>query len=266
MAYLVPYLPLPHHYMSRFGEAIRERREVVGYKTATACAEASVKLEKENPAQFRSFSQSSLSRWELDKTGEYIESAHSKSLRTLAYLLQWTSQEFLERVGIPIGPVPLIEEQRQENMFGWLERYGEKVDLSIRIPFYGSLAAGIKGFEMDEEPEEWSRFAPEELPKGSDPKKLYLVRANGGSMYEENMSRPVPDGARLLVEKDAMPEEGQLVAAYIPELGIGVVKQFHRQQGDVVLRSYAAGGPMFWASKYPDMRVEGVIKRVIYEP
>ena len=102
-------LPGIPYFMSRFGEAIRERREWVGFSTATACAQASERLEMDDPRSYKAFSQSSLSRWELDKTGGAIESAHGKSLRTLAYLLKWTSAEFEAHVGVSIGRVPQLD-------------------------------------------------------------------------------------------------------------------------------------------------------------
>lgn len=264
-----PALPLAAcpTYMSRYGEAIRERREVVGYKTGTACAEASAKLEREDPAAFKRFSQSSISRWENDKTGDFIEAAHGKSLRTLAYLLNWNSEEFERHVGVPIGRVPRLEDTGERKIFTFLERFGEPTSLTIRIPIYGTVAAGIRGFDRHDEPEEWRRFSPDELPKGiENPEKLFLVGANGTSMYEEGMLRPVPNGSWLLVEADAVPEEGQLVVAYIEERDLGVVKQFKRAEGNAFLRSYQVGGPAFWTQDFPDMRIEGVVRRVSYEP
>lgn len=111
--------------MPRYGEAIRERREFVGYSTATACANESVRLEREDPALFKKFSQSSLSRWELDRTGGLIESAHSKSLRTLAYLLGWNAEQFEWHVGVPVGRVPRLDdadtgvESRSDEAASW---------------------------------------------------------------------------------------------------------------------------------------------------
>lgn len=96
--------------MARFGEAIRERREWVGYRTATECAAASARLALDDPVTFKKFSQSSLSRWELDKTGEAIQGAHGKSLRTLAYLLKWSAADFERNVGVPIGKVPYFDD------------------------------------------------------------------------------------------------------------------------------------------------------------
>jgi SOS-response transcriptional repressor LexA len=251
--------------MSKYGEAIMERREVVGYKHATELAEVSVRLERENPAKFRKFSQQTLSRWENDRTGERIEGANAKALRTLAYLLKWDSHEFYEYVGVAIGPVPELEDEKRSNLFTFLERFGDKGVFAFRIPVFGSVAAGIKGFEVHAEPEEYIRFDASELPADvEDPSKLYLVRANGNSMYEEGMSKPIPDGAFLMVEAGAMPAEGKIVVAYIPERDLGVVKEYRKSENNSLLRSYRVGGPMFWASDHPDMRVEGVVRRVTF--
>lgn len=250
--------------MSRFGEAILERREVLG-ESGPRLAEESKKLEREDPDKFLAFSQQTLSRWEKDATGEHISASKMKMLATLSYLLKWTSSEFNEKVGVAIGPVPLLEDTTQSNMFSFLERYGEKAGLTVRIGFYGSVAAGVKGFEGHEEPIEYRRFAPEELPKGVDPNKLFLVKANGSSMYEDSVARPVPDGAMLLVEYDALPEVGKLVIAYIPERDLGVIKRYEEKNGNVMLRSYRVGGPVFWSEDYPSMRIIGVVRRVSYD-
>lgn len=250
--------------MSRFGEAIEERREVMGYKFGTELAEASILLERENPAKFKKFSQQTLSRWENDRTGEKIEGANAKALRTLAYLLKWDSQEFTEYVGVAIGPVPDIESQRKTNLFTFLERYGDKGTFTIRLPVYGSVAAGIKGFEVHREPEDYMRFDPAELPPGVDPACLYLVRANGNSMYEEDMPKPIPNGSLLMVEANAVPVNNEVVVAYIPERDLGVVKQYRTNGENSLLRSYRVGGPMFWAEDYPEMQIEGVVRRVTF--
>jgi SOS-response transcriptional repressor LexA len=148
---------------------------------------------------------------------------------------------------------------------GFLERVGYEADFSLELPAYGSLAAGIHGFEHQEHPERFMRFDRRELPQGVNLRKLYVVRVNGDSMYQENMRRPIPDGAWLVVEAGAVPAEGSIVVAYIPEKEIGVVKEYARVGNDVVLRSFKRGGPMFWSSEFPDMRVQGVVRAVTYK-
>ena len=85
-------------------------------------------------------------------------------------------------------------------------------------------------------------------------------------MYEEDLSRPVPHESTILVEADAIPEERRLVIAYIPERDLGVIKQFRRDNENVVLKSYRVGSPMFWAREYLEMRIVGVVRRISYEP
>lgn len=99
---MVAILQLPEH----CGAVLRARRRAVGFGSMSACAAASVALEERDPAIFRSFSRSSLNTWELDPAGESLEVAHSRAVRTLCYLLQWSGPDFTAYVGIPIGPVP----------------------------------------------------------------------------------------------------------------------------------------------------------------
>lgn len=127
-------------FMSRYGEAIRERREVIGFPTATACANASAQLELQDPTAFKRFSQSSLSRWELDRTGELIEAAHSRSLRTLSYLLKWSSEEFEQHVGVPIGRVPMIDEHEWPERGGWTLEFDNGTARRRPIALGGGLA------------------------------------------------------------------------------------------------------------------------------
>lgn len=265
LASLPPTFRVPYP-MTRYGEALRERREYVGFPTATACALKSSELERSDPANFKKFSQSSLSRWELDRTGELIEAAHGKSLRTLAYLLKWNRVEFTHNVGVPVGNVPFLDPQPRSGD-NFLDRVGEAVQLAIPIPDYGSVAAGIVGFEMSEHPLRYVHYSREEIPDGiEDLSRLYLVRANGDSMFQEGMKRPVPDGALLLVEAGALPQDGDVVLAYIEERELGVVKEYWTEDDAVLLRSYRKGGPTFWSSDYPSMRIVGVVRRVTYTP
>jgi SOS-response transcriptional repressor LexA len=184
------------------------------------------------------------------------------TLTQLAKSLEWSDHELLEATGIA---VPIHQPAVIATDTAFLDRYGDPASLTVRLPLYGTLAAGIKGFEFNNEAEEFIDYDKRELPRGANLEKLYVVKANGNSMFEENMTRPVPDGSMLLVESKAMPVDSQVVVAYIPEIEIGVVKQYRKTENDVLLKSYRQGGPVFWASQYPEMRVEGVVRRVTYE-
>lgn len=180
----------------------------------------------------------------------------------LAKSLEWSDHELIEATGVA---VPIQQPAALSTDTAFLDRYGDPASMTVRLPLFGSLAAGIKGFEFDKNAEEFIDYDRKELPKGIDVEKLYVVKANGNSMYEENMSRPIPNGSMLLVEAKALPAERQVVVAYIPELETGVIKQYTRSQADVLLKSYQRGGPVFWASQYPQMHIEGVVRRVTYE-
>lgn len=95
--------------MSRYGEAISERREVRGFLTASDLAARSKTAAAElNDPQFQAFSQQTLSRLESDKTGEFIANARPRIQRMLSCLLGWTADEFSAHVGITIPEVPYV--------------------------------------------------------------------------------------------------------------------------------------------------------------
>ncbi|MFA5552854.1 MAG: S24 family peptidase [Trueperaceae bacterium] len=128
-------------YMSRYGEAIRERREWVGFSTATDCARASEQLALDEPTKFKKFSQSSLSRWELDKTGQFIQGAHGMSLRTLAYLLKWNSDEFEQHVGVPVGKVPYLDDSHEQRNDVGVDEL-RVVGGLVKVPVFGIANGG----------------------------------------------------------------------------------------------------------------------------
>jgi SOS-response transcriptional repressor LexA len=249
------------------GRLIAERRQAVGFRSRGAMYNASVQLEVEDPSRFKAFSISSLRDWEQDETGERIARANNKTLRTLAYLLGWVGEDFHMRLGVSIGSVPRLEETKDQRIFTFIERFGTKYKPSVRLPVFGSVAAGINGFDLVEEPDHYEVFDESELPSGIDRSKLYLVWANGNSMYEEGMTPSIPNGSKLMVEHGAAPDNKQVVVAYIPERDIGVVKQFWKNptSEEVMLRSFQRGGPYFSAKEYPDMHVSGVVRRVVFD-
>src|SRR5690606_1843722 len=87
-------------WMPRFGEAIYERRDLLGISGPEASA-LSERYARENPAKYARFSQQTLSRWESDRTGAIIAASSPARIRSLAQVLQWTEAEFAEKVGVP---------------------------------------------------------------------------------------------------------------------------------------------------------------------
>lgn len=252
---------------THIGSLLLARRENQGLSSRTRTCRLSEDLELEDPLRFKAFSVSLLWAWENDSTGLRIARSNNRTLRTLAYILGWNSHDFYETIGFAIGPVPRIDHEKQAHVFPFVERYGFKYNASIRLPVYGSVAAGVEGFDSVNDPDEYKAFDPRELPADANPKDLYLVYANGNSMYQEDMSRAIPNGSKLVVHHGAAPANNQVVVAYIPEREIGVVKEFvkGRDMESVRLRSFRQGGPCFLASDYPSMYVSGVVRRIIID-
>lgn len=124
-------------YMSQYGEALAERREVVGYERQGQLAAASAKLADEHPSHFQAFSQQWLSRLESDRTGHAIQRAQPLRLAALAFLLRWGSGEFYARVGVVIAPVPLLDKHNADSV----------IPIKIhRIPIRNMAAASEKSF------------------------------------------------------------------------------------------------------------------------
>lgn len=214
----VPFL------MSRFGEAIRERREFVGFKTATDCAAASQRLAIEEPTKYKKFSQSSLSRWELDRTGENIQSAHGKSLRTLAHLLKWSASEFEENVGIPIGNVPGYDDPRRSKM-------GDSEGM-FTIPG-GMVSVPVMGMANGGRPRDYGVLVDADFVHG-DNTRAYKV---SGSSMDDGSDKAIKDGEWVLADISLTdPVSGKIFLLEI--IGDGMtVKRLKRQFGEWVFTS-----------------------------
>lgn len=91
---------LPVFLMARYGEAIYERRDVLGI-TGPDLAALSEQLALSDPAQYAKFSQQTLSRWESDKSGAIIAASSPARIRALARGLQWSLDEFERNIGVP---------------------------------------------------------------------------------------------------------------------------------------------------------------------
>lgn len=178
--------------------------------------------------------------------------------RSIARGLGVTIGQLAEEMGIEPKPI-------RDRTF--LETRGDLFHPTIEVPVFRTVAGGIKGFEHATEPDEFQKFDLRTLPKGVNPDAFYIVRVNGDSMYSDDLQRPVPSESWLLVEAGAAPADGNVVVAFIPGLDIGVVKQYRRNSdGTCFLRSYKPGGPSFYGSSHPEMTIEGIVRKVIYDP
>ena len=244
----------------RFGEVLAAQREARGFANQSDVASASVSLAHEGNGVFESFSQQWLSRLESDTTGERIDAANRRKLRTLSYLLGWSGSEFEQRVGVPVGTVPRLE----NNVKGEADPEPINSKARVRIPLFEGLSSGILGFEKTE-PSAYLHVSLDELPGGSKNSKLFFVDIQETDLFDETLAFPIPVGARLLAEAVRKPEDGKLVIAYLPVQNLGVVTKFNKKPKNVLFRSYEAGGDVFWSSDCPELGVAGVVRNVCYD-
>ena len=249
----------------KYGEVLALRREEVGFARQVEVSQRSFELAAEATEHFESFSQQWLSRLEADQTGERIDAANRRKLRTLSYLLGWNGFDFEHHVGVPVGTVPGLGEVGERNNAALLMQ-GTNTNLRVRLPAFVGLGKSIEAVRQNgmQHTYKYKYVDPSELPVGTNPGRLFFTRTEGADLFEVGMPQSIPQGAWLLVEADRLPSNGQLVLAYLPEQRLGVVK--HQQHGEgVILRSYQIGGPLLWARDYPEMQVTGVVKRVSFD-
>lgn len=200
---------LPTWLMARYGEAIYERRDVLGI-TGPELAAQSEPLSLENPALYAKFSQQTLSRWESDKTGVAIGSSSPARLRALAKLLQWTAEEFEENVGVPVASGRAAASDNRLQLVGGL----------VMVPLVGVANGGL--------PSEYGVPVIPELVRGENT-RAYLVEGNSMAIGED---RGIQDGDWVLVDTSITePKSGYVFLLEI--IGDGMtVKRLRNIEGE----------------------------------
>lgn len=87
---------------SRYGQAIKDRREWMGFKSQNDLIMA-IPKEVLISDDLRPFSQQWLSKMERDRDGSVIAGARGQQLRTLAYMLNWTLADMQAMTGVHLG-------------------------------------------------------------------------------------------------------------------------------------------------------------------
>ena len=94
--------------------------------------------------------------------------------------------------------------------------------------------------------------------------RLVVLTVNGDSMVSPNAALSVPHGSMVIVERGAMPTDGELVVAWIDELELSVLKRYD-EGDDVVLKSLNPRGPVFRAGEHK-IDIRGVVRFYIGRP
>jgi len=94
---------------------------------------------------------------------------------------------------------------------------------------------------------------PGELARSPD---TFALRVRGESLVEAQLG----DGDVVLVQSSPAPREGDTVVAMVR--GVATVRQFHRQDGKVLLRSADEGSATIFVDE-ADVEVRGVVVAVV---
>lgn len=216
-------------HMSKFGEAIRERRELLG-KDGPQLADESLALEQRDPVTFQRFSQQTFSRWEKDRNGSVISASNPRRLRSLAYLLQWSSEEMHTRVGVSPGYIPEFD----TGPFSEYQADSQYVEIPLARPVPVYPAGTGPAWDLEEVLE--TLMLPVDLYRG---KELLGLRAMSASMEPY-----LPEGAiAVIVHDDGMVEPGDFCGIRMADDGV-VVKRFVRElEGGLLLLESLNPGP-----------------------
>ncbi len=209
-------------YVPKFGEAIRERREVLGLD-GPDLAVKSQELEAQDPVVFQRFSQQTFSRWESDRTGVLISASHPRRLRALAYLLQWNASEMATKVGINPGHIPGLEGPPDNASERSPSSQYTEIPLTRRVEVYPAGTGPAWDDEVALEP----LWLPADLYPD---KRLVGLRAMSSSMEPY-----LPEGAiAVIVHDDGLVNPGDFCGIRMSDDGV-VVKRFVRELENGIL-------------------------------
>jgi SOS-response transcriptional repressor LexA len=184
----------------------------------------------------------------------------------LLRVLQWSEADLFKAAGL----VPPVVRQEQA-----VKMNARPFKGGMRLPKFGSVAAGIRAIESQHEPDSYVEYDLSELPTGiQDKERLILLVVNGDSMYVEAGNRPpIPHGSVAMVELWAKPLNGNLAIAWVKHKRygeFGVVKQYLEatESQPALLRSYRLGGPVFMSNdpELEDIEIVGVVRRFSFDP
>lgn len=220
------------------GAAIRARRNYLGLKAddVVELTGGSISLKLLSKIENNHVSPAGL------KLGKY---------RTLLAALQLSPAEFAELTGIEAA---LPEPEELPGASPYVP--------SLRIPLIGTVSAGLREVDVDEAAEHI--VLDPNLPgvRGRAVTNLVAVRVNGDSMVSDRVSQSIRPGSHVIVELGALPQTGDVVAVWLTDRNMAVIKEY-RDGPDSVLRSYNPTGPVFRLGDEP-FEIRGVVRTVIF--
>lgn len=189
-----------------------------------------------------------LSRIENDHVS--LAQLRVSKLAALLSALRWEVADLEEATGVSLG----------EGLPG-----AEVYLPSTRVPVLGTLRGGLENVPV-------SLAAPEDVMtvdphvdgvRGTPLQSLVAFRVASDSLLSERVARVIPVDATVVVELDASPKRGEVVAAWLPTRGMAVLVV--HGEADAVVRTPDPDGPAFrMSSEVSEAR--GVVRLVQYRP
>lgn len=169
--------------------------------------------------------------------------------KALLDVLKWTPGEFEEATGVPpMAPEPLPG--------------AEAYNPSLRVPVVGTVSAGLAAIEEIVEADSFLYIDPHVVTsvRNAAPGSLVGLIVNGDSMVSDSAARTVPHNSHVVVELGAVPQNGDLVVAWLPNRDTLVLKMYQDDR-NAVLKSFNPRGPVFRLGEEP-IEVRGVVRLV----
>lgn len=193
---------------------------------------------------------------ELENGVRRVQSLALPKLMALLKVLEWSGDEFHQETGVEVpiakpdsAPIPGSTEYRP----------------SYPVPQFGSVSAGISdGGEPDPDAPPAMLDPNFDGLRGRDMSRMVVMVVNGGSMLSPRAATSVPHGSKVVVERGAIPVDGELVVAWIDDLGVSVLKRFD-EGPEVVLTSLNKRGPVFRAGTHK-IEIRGVVRLILLKP
>lgn len=132
---------------------------------------------------------------------------------------------------------PLLEKLKQARLIDYVDGVPRAIWLisetirTFRIPYFGRVSAGSPIPQPDDlEFSDYRVLTQDQLPKGSDPKSLYILQVDGDSMMDAN----IQDRDLVIIDRNAVPREGDTLVFRVHDEQATTLKRYYRD-GDYVL-------------------------------
>ena len=110
----------------------------------------------------------------------------------------------------------------------------------VSIRDLGTIQAGLKGLSYSNDEYEFTNVHKDDL-NGYNPSDCFRVTVTGDSMVSDEVARRITPGSKAIfhiLAPKMQPRENDIVAVWLRDEDIGVIKTYHKNQDFVILNSF----------------------------